>query len=111
MSGVNDANMAVLRAFGIPEETAQHARTATLSLVAGSLPVLTVETIYCPEDITPAVRTIESLRFRLMPMDESETPCTCTPGEGCDAEGDPGCGYCQRIDPEWPCPADESGLS
>jgi hypothetical protein len=32
--------------------------------------------------------------------------CTCMPGEGCDAEGDPGCRYCQVIDPEWPCPAD-----
>ena len=31
--------------------------------------------------------------------------CTC-PSDGCDAEGDPGCAYCQHIDPEWPCPHD-----
>lgn len=37
---------------------------------------------------------------------ESMGYCTCVPGEGCDAEGDPGCLYCQHIDPEWPCPAD-----
>jgi hypothetical protein len=33
--------------------------------------------------------------------------CSCKPGEGCDAEGDPGCAYCRIIDPEWPCPADD----
>lgn len=33
--------------------------------------------------------------------------CTCVPGEGCDEEGDPGCAYCQTIDHEEPCPADE----
>lgn len=31
--------------------------------------------------------------------------CTC-PSDCCDAEGEPGCGFCQHLDPEWPCPHD-----
>jgi hypothetical protein len=32
--------------------------------------------------------------------------CSCRPAEGCDAEGSPGCAYCQTADSELPCPAD-----
>lgn len=35
-----------------------------------------------------------------------EPPCSCVPGAGCDAEGDPGCVYCQTVDAELPCPAE-----
>ena len=37
----------------------------------------------------------------------TEADCTCLVGEGCDEEGDPGCAYCQELDSEWPCPADD----
>jgi hypothetical protein len=40
-----------------------------------------------------------------------EDNCTCVPGEGCDAEGDPGCRYCQVADPELPCPADDDQVA
>ncbi len=36
--------------------------------------------------------------------------CVCTPSDGCDEEGDPGCQFCRRLDPEEPCPADPEVL-
>lgn len=35
-------------------------------------------------------------------------PCICfTIGDDCDEDGDPGCRYCQSLDPEWPCPGED----
>lgn len=36
--------------------------------------------------------------------------CVCAPGEGCDAEGEPGCEYCRSLDGEYPCPVDDDQL-
>ena len=46
-----------------------------------------------------------------MMADDLGSTCTCIPGEGCDAEGQPGCGYCAEADPELPCPADDDGCA